>query len=456
MSLKARLSLSAGAAMGAATLLISAVIYFGVSSQLHAQIDFSLRDRAQTLAAIAGRGGNPFYFRETRESGPEFPYPIPDDKLGGPTGLTQFVLTNGTVLRPAEQDVAIPTNEATQDVAQGRRQAFYSSMNLEGGHIRVLTTPFGRGAALQVARPLDEVDQVLAKLVGILGALMVAGSVLAAGLARVVSSAALTPVRDLTEAAEKVATTKDLAHRIARKGSDELGRLASSFNAMLEALDASLKAQRRLVADASHELRTPLTSLRTNIEVLAKADSLSGVEKEKLLRDVVGQLDELTVLMADLIDLARGDEPELETEEVRLDLLTGDAVERARRHWPSVRFVTDLQESTVRAIPSRIEKAVMNLLDNAAKWSPPDGEVHVEVAGGQVRIRDHGPGISESDLSQVFDRFYRADDARGMAGSGLGLAIVRQVASSHRGTVTAANAEDGGGAVMTLTLPSSS
>jgi two-component system, OmpR family, sensor histidine kinase MprB len=285
--------------------------------------------------------------------------------------------------------------------------------------------------------------------------MMVAGSVLAAGLARIVSSAALTPVRDLTEAAEKVATTKDLAHRISRERSDELGRLASSFNAMLEALDASLKAQRQLIADASHELRTPLTSLRTNIEVLAKAGSLSGVEKEKLLQDVVGQLDELTVLMADLIDLARGDEPDLESEDVRLDLLTVDAVERARRHWPNVRFVTDLRECIVRAIPSRIEKAIMNLLDNAAKWSPPDGEVHVQVAGGEVRIRDHGPGISESDLPQVFDRFYRADEARGMAGSGLGLAIVRQVASSHGGSVTARNAEDGG-AVMTLALPSTS
>ncbi|MDQ4149322.1 MAG: HAMP domain-containing histidine kinase [Actinomycetota bacterium] len=452
MSLKARIALSAGAAMAAAMLLISAVIFLGVRSQLRAQIDIALRDRAQQIAEVAARFGTPPYPRQLQEQGSPFPYDVPDPKLGGPTGLAQFVLLNGAVVRPADQDVVIPTDDGTREVARGRRPAFYSDMNVEGGHIRVLTTPFGRGVALQVARPLDEVDQVLARLVGILAALAVAGSVMAAGLARVVSSTALTPVRELTEAAEKVATTKDLAHRIAAGGSDELGRLASSFNAMLEALDASVKAQRQLVADASHELRTPLTSLRTNIEVLSKAESLSIEERQKLLADVVGQLDELTALMADLIDLARGDEPELEMEDVRLDLLTMDSVERAKRNWPHVRFVTELEETTVRAIPSRLERAIMNLLDNAAKWSEPNADVYVRVANGEMKIRDHGPGIAAADLPQVFDRFYRADDARGMPGSGLGLAIVRQVASAHGGSVTAENAEDGG-AVLTLTLP---
>lgn len=452
MSLKARLSLSAGAAMATAMLLISGVIFFGVRSQLRAQIDGALHDRAQTFAAIAGQLGSPFYRAESHDRMREFPYEVPQSRFGGPEGLTQFVLQSGAVLRPPDQDVAIPVNDQTRDVATGKREQFFDDLNVDGAHIRVLTTPFGRGIALQVARPLDEVDQILGKLFLILAAMMIAGTVLAAGLARVVASTALIPVRDLTEAAERVATTKDLAHRIARRGSDELGRLASSFNAMLEALDASLKAQRQLVADASHELRTPLTSLRTNIEVLARAESMSTEERDRLLSDVIGQLDELTLLMSDLIDLARGDEPGLEPEEVRLDLLVQDAVERARRHWPNVRFRTDLSESSVKAIPTRIERALMNLLDNAAKWSPPDGLVEVVVSGAQVTVRDAGPGISDSDLPQVFDRFYRADDARGMAGSGLGLAIVRQIVSSHGGTVSARNGKDGG-AVLTVTLP---
>ena len=452
MSLKARLSLSAGVAMAAAMLLISGVIFYGVRSQLRAQIDGALHDRAQSFAAIAGQLGSPFYRAESHDRMREFPYEVPQSRFGGPEGLTQFVLLSGPVLRPPEQDVAIPVNSRTREVASGQEEQFYDDMNVDGAHIRVLTTPFGRGIALQVARPLNEVDQILGKLVLILAAMLIAGTVLAAGLARVVASTALTPVRDLTEAAEKVATTKDLAHRITRRGSDELGRLASSFNAMLEALDASLKAQRQLVADASHELRTPLTSLRTNIEVLARADSLSADEKNRLLRDVIGQLDELTLLMSDLIELARGDEPGLEPEEVRLDLLVQDAVERARRHWPNIQFHTELSESTVKAIPSRIERAMMNLLDNAGKWSPPYGLVEVIVANGEVTVRDAGPGISASDLPQVFDRFYRADDARGMAGSGLGLAIVRQIVSAHGGTVSASNGR-GGGAVLTVTLP---
>jgi two-component system sensor histidine kinase MprB len=309
-----------------------------------------------------------------------------------------------------------------------------------------------QGAALQVAFPLDEVDQFLRRLILILGSVMVGGTVLAAGLGRVVASTALSPVRDLTHAAEKVAMTKDLAHRIAREGSDELGRLASSFNAMLEALDASLKAQRQLVADASHEIRTPLTSLRTNIEVLAKTDALSPSEKDNLLGDVIGQLDELTVLMGNLIELARGEEPDVEAEEVRLDLLVESAVERAQRNWPEVRFVSRLSPSTVQAIPTRVERAIMNLLDNAAKWSPQQGEVEVTVSDGEVRVRDQGPGISAADLPYVFDRFYRAADARGMPGSGIGLAIVRQVATSHGGWASAENA-DGGGAILKLALP---
>jgi two-component system sensor histidine kinase MprB len=213
---------------------------------------------------------------------------------------------------------------------------------------------------------------------------------------------------------------------------------------MLRALEESTRAQRQLVADASHELRTPLTSLRTNIEVLASERTLPPGERERLLNDVVEQLGEMTTLIAELIDLARGDEHATEREEVRLDLLTADAVERARRNRPAVTFTTDLQESVVHGVPANIERAVANLLDNAAKFSAPGGKVEVRVDDGAVTVRDHGPGIAEEDLPYVFDRFYRAPAARGLPGSGLGLAIVRQVAEAHGGAVVAERAEGGG------------
>jgi two-component system sensor histidine kinase MprB len=256
-------------------------------------------------------------------------------------------------------------------------------------------------------------------------------------------------VRRLTKTAEAVTKTRDLSQRIepSATGDDELGRLAGSFNTMLGALEESSRAQRQLVADASHELRTPLTSLRTNIEVLARGNRLAPDDRERLLDDVIEQIDEMTALIGELIELAREARPDAIEEparDVRLDELAAEAVERARRNRPEVEFMTDFDESLVHGTPSRIERAVANLLDNAAKWSPPGGPVEVAVRAGEVSVRDHGPGIADEDLPYVFDRFYRSRGARGMPGSGLGLAIVKQVAESHGGTVVAEKPADGG------------
>ncbi len=277
------------------------------------------------------------------------------------------------------------------------------------------------------------------------------GVVIAAGLGLVVARAALAPVTRLTETAEHVTETRDLSQRIEVSGRDELSRLAVSFNTMLAALEESTRAQRQLVADASHELRTPLTSVRTNIEVLAGDRALPSGERGRLLSDVVEQLGEMTTLIAELIELARAEQQIAEPEDVRLDLLVTDAVERARRNRPGVAFATELDESVVHGVPTTIERAVTNLLDNAAKWSPPGATVDVTVRNGRLAVRDHGPGIADEDLPYVFDRFYRARSARGMPGSGLGLAIVRQVAEAHGGEVVAERAE-GGGTRMVLDL----
>jgi two-component system sensor histidine kinase MprB len=315
----------------------------------------------------------------------------------------------------------------------------------------VITVPYTGGFAVQIARPLTEVDHSLGRIRFFLILIAAAGIAVAAAVGLAVTRAALAPVRRLTEASERVTETGDLSERIDATGRDELNRLATSFNTMLAALQESTRAQRQLVADASHELRTPLTSLRTNIEVLASERTLPTGERERLLSDVVEELGEMTSLIAELIALARAEQQPVEPEDIRLDLVAADAVERVRRSRPGVTFETELEESLVNGDPQTIERAVANLIDNAAKWSPKGGAVEVGVRAGLVTVRDHGPGIDDEDLPYIFDRFYRARSARGMPGSGLGLAIVRQVAEAHGGEVKAERAE-GGGTVMSLRL----
>jgi two-component system sensor histidine kinase MprB len=259
-------------------------------------------------------------------------------------------------------------------------------------------------------------------------------------------------VRRLTATAEHVSETRDLSQRIEAAGDDELARLATSFNTMLEALDRSQDAQRQLVADASHELRTPLTSLRTNVEVLARSGRMPAAERRVVLADLVAQLDELTVLVADLVELARdGGRAEEELEDVRLDELVADALERARRRFPAADFHSELEPTVVRGAPERLHRAVANLLDNAARWSPSGEPIDVVVRDGELVVRDRGPGIAADDLDKIFDRFYRSPASRGLPGSGLGLAIVRQIAERHGGRVSAERPDEGG-ALLRLEL----
>jgi two-component system sensor histidine kinase MprB len=234
---------------------------------------------------------------------------------------------------------------------------------------------------------------------------------------------------------------------------------------MLTSLAASRARQRQLVADAGHELRTPLTSLRTNLDLLAQAQAqaqaepgdakLSAVDRAELLADVRAQVQELAVLVGDLVELAREDPPPLTDEPVDLADVVARAVERVSRRAAAVEFTVDAQAWVVRGDPAALERAVTNLLDNAAKWSPPGGTVTVTLREGELRVLDEGPGIADADLPRVFDRFYRSPEARTMPGSGLGLAIVRQAAERHRGSVTADRGE-GGGTLMTLRIPAAS
>jgi two-component system sensor histidine kinase MprB len=378
---------------------------------------------------------------------------LPDQKLGGATGYAQLVQPDGQVLGSGGSGSGLPVTAATRAVADGRRPSFFSDATVAGTHVRVLTerAPVESGV-WQVALPLTDVDSTLGRLELVLAIVCLGGIALAAALGLLVSRAALVPVRRLTGAAEEVARTQDLGHRIPAGEHDELGRLAASFNTMLAALERSRLAQRQLVSDASHELRTPLTSVRANLDALAMGSQLSERDRARAIAAARAQLSELTVLVGDLVDLSNTEIDAVEVEDVRLDLAVAGAVERARLHAPECVFGLDASPCLVRAAPARLDRAIANLLDNAVKWGPSAGPVEVRVRDGRLDVRDHGPGISAEDLSRVFDRFYRAPAARGLPGSGLGLAIVRQVAETHGGSVHAANDPDGG-ARLTLELP---
>jgi len=438
MSLRSRLTLVSAAAVAVAVALASVGTYVAAREVLRGQVDDTLRERADVAELRGGAGRLAL----------AFPGVDPDEvplfaQLVGPDRI--FDVRGNVTLPP----------ELGYEVARGAREEAIVDRDVEGVHWRVLTRQIGPGLAVQVARPLTEVDQTLDKLLLILAFFTLGGIALAAGLGRVVASAALAPLRGMSEATRHVATTQDLSRRIDVSGRDELSELATDFNRMLEELERSVDAQRQLVADASHELRTPLTSLRTNVELLARRKGLSQAERRRMLADAVAQVEELGSLVGDVVELARGNRTDVELEDVRLDELVAAEVERMRRHVRGVDFRAELEPSLVRASPERLGRAIRNLLDNAAKWSPEGETVEVTVRDGTVLVRDRGPGIPEEDLDRVFDRFYRAPSARGLPGSGLGLAIVRDVAEAHGGRVSAERPDSGGTRLRLELLPTS-
>ena len=455
MSFRRRIVVLVAAAVATAVLGASALVYVVMRGELNAQLDNRLRAQAPRALVVSARVAAPV------RGLTRFRLPAPRDVIAvpGPLGaagaVAQLLTQQGEVVGGR---AGLPVTERTQAVAAGEANAYFSNATVGGVEVRMLTVPGPDGSALTIAAPRGEVDGALRRLLLILVLVSGAGIAVAAWLGVLVARRALAPVQRLTAATEHVAATKDLSRRIEVEGDDELARMARSFNTMLAALDGARAAQRQLVADASHELRTPLTAVRTSVEALARAPA-NGVPRAKrahALATAQAQLEDLSVLVGDLVDLARPAVPRAgeEVEDVRLDLVVEEAVERARRHAPAARFELDAQETFVRGVPARLHRAVANLLDNAVKHGGADGRIEVEVRGGEVRVRDHGPGIAPDDLPHVFDRFWRAPGARGLPGAGLGLAIVRQVAEAHGGSVRAEAPGDGSGARLVLSLPS--
>ncbi len=437
-SLASRVILLTTIAVGASVALVALAAYVTVRHQLQSTMDESLHRRAYEGAQ----------YDPTRYQ----PSDIPAFVQGASDSRVGYVLADGTTYITQKR-----TTFGAPELAVARGDSRYSCRTLSTpeGDFRVAAVPTGReGIAFVVAQSLDSNEHTLDKL-GLVMFLFGAAGVIAAALAGWgVARNGLRPVRRLTDKAEEIARTEKL-DPIEVEGNDEIARLARAFNAMLTALSASRDRQRQLVADAGHELRTPLTSLRTNLDLLTQADrqgGLSEASRAELLDDVRFQIEELTTLIGDLTELARDEPIQLALEEVDLADVTERAVERVRRRASSLHFDTHVEPWTVTGEPAALERAVTNLLDNAAKWSPPLGVVTVRLVDGTLMVSDEGRGIAEADLPHVFDRFYRSPESRTLPGSGLGLSIVRQVAERHGGTVRVGVAESGGAAFW-MTIP---
>ena len=440
-SLASRVAVLTTVALGVSIAILSMTAYVVMRQQLISSLDQSLLNRAHkatsdtTLSGIAAGD-------------------VPVWVLGAADVRIILINAEGRGM----SGTAIPSftlGEPEYAVVTGQRESVVRTLvTQEGERYRVATVRAGSGQALILAQPLTETDRTLGKLGGVLfvfGALGVLAALLAGWL---VARNGLRPVRRLTHAVERIAETEDLTP-LRVEGDDEVARLATAFNQMLLALGASRDRQRRLVADASHELRTPLTSLRTNLDLLRQAEGNSALPAEarlELLDDVRAQIEELSALVGDLVELAR-DEPTARTvAEVDLAEVVDRAVTRVRRRAQQVSFDVDLEPWRVVGDASGLERAVTNLLDNASKWSPAEGTVTVRLAEGMLTVDDQGSGIAESDRPHIFERFYRAEESRAMPGSGLGLAIVQQVIDRHGGRIDVSQAPSGG-ARFTVWLP---
>jgi two-component system, OmpR family, sensor histidine kinase MprB len=454
MSLRRRIAAATALSVAAVAIAVGIVGYVSTRSHLIGEIKSELRARTAPYLR-AHRGGalrlRPFAGRQGLSAGRQAAIP-PGPALGGAPGYFQFVYPDGKVVAPIGGKAQLHVDARVLAVAKRESGSFFTTAKVRGIHAEVLTVsdPAG-GYAVQVALPLTGTDSVLNGLLLPYGLLLGGGVLLGLLLGAAVSRSALAPIERFLRRSERVDVDREHPGRLEESGASELRRLAASFNRTLEALERSIEAQRGLVADASHELRTPIAALRSNIQIFLESDRLPPDDRTGLQRSIIDELDELTAVVADVMELARGAAPGSVREPVELDVLVREAVERARRRSPDIRFELDLEPTVIEAAAEQVARAVGNVIDNACKWSPAAGAIAVGLHDGILTVRDHGPGFDERDLEHVFDRFYRADDARRLPGSGLGLAIVKQAADAHDGDARALNA-DGGGALLEVSF----
>jgi two-component system sensor histidine kinase MprB len=440
-SLASRVILMTTMAVCFAVALVSLGAYITVKASLENSLDDSLVSRAHEAAK-----SNALQILLSQEK-------LPAAVLGAGDVRMFIVYSNGThtndrgpVLQIGDQEFAVANGDSDKSIR-----------TIESGSIdyRVVTVPYVQdGSALIIAQNMAPQERVLKRLGAVMLLFGLAGVIGATAAGWAVARNGLRPVRRLTRNVERIARTEDL-QPLPVEGDDEIARLATAFNDLLVGLSASRDRQRRLVADASHELRTPLTSLRTNLDLLLQADAGAGLDataRAELLEDVRAQIEEMSTLVGDLVELARDEPLRTVVEQVDLAEVVDRAVARARRRGSGLTFDVDTEPWWVTGESASLERAVTNLLDNAVKWSPSGGTVRIRLSHGTLTVDDEGPGIAPGDRDHVFERFYRSEESRSMPGSGLGLSIVRQVIERHSGNVRV-DENDGGGTRMVLQVP---
>ncbi len=428
LSWRAKVVIAVAVAVLAGVLLSSATIYIVVRHDLYHRVDAALR-RENDLVLQNGISEIVKPRKATLARLSELPT------------LVQLVNSKGDVIAAQNASVHLPVTSLARRVAggDGRISGSFDDLTISGIPVRMLVAPYGNGQAIEVIKPVGSIQNELDRLLVVLVIVSSTGVLFALLLGLLVAGAALRPIRRLTRAVERVEKTGDLHERIEVGKQDEIGRLASALNSMLGVLETTQRAQRQLVADASHELRTPLAGLRTNVEVLAESESLPPTERVQLVDDIRLQFDNLTALISDLVDLAREDEgvkADEPYEVVYLDDIVMTSINRLKLAYPDILVENNVEVTPLRGSRARLERAVFNILDNAAKWSPAGKPIQVNLVGNELSVRDSGPGMSSRDLEHAFDRFYRGQASRRVPGFGLGLAITRRIVESHGGSIT--------------------
>jgi signal transduction histidine kinase len=424
MSLRTRVAVAVGVVVFCVLAIVAVVIYPAVGANLRGKNDQSLVQVAKEAPTIAGK------LKQAGTVGQLVPF-----------GTTQLQILPGATVGPTNGFVGITDHDV--QVARGNDKPYFHDEAYGSVVYRIYTMQFpgNPGVLVRVAQPVSDAASTQTALGWLLFILIPAGAIGAAAVARLAAGRVLRPVSRLTETVERIGATGDLSAPIQTPGRDEISRLGQAFAAMTAALDESVGAQRRLVADASHELRTPLTSLTTNLELLAEQPD--DPSAPALAAAALAEAGELRMLINDLVELARDGQASFHIEDVRLDLVAERVAARAAGRAPGLRYELDCRPTLVRGDLDALERAIGNLVDNALKWSSPDGRIRISAAGGTVEVSDDGPGIPVDDLPYIFDRFYRSAQARALPGSGLGLAIVRRIADMHDGTVEAIPLQQG-------------
>ncbi|MFE3587405.1 sensor histidine kinase [Streptomyces niveus] len=449
LPLRSRLAMLVATAVAVAVAAAAVACWLLTRAQLEAELDNSLRNTSAPPGLVQD------LVNRCSPSGAS------SKTANSPFAYIQIVDSDGNrCVESSSQPVKI--QPADLDVALGTKDSsLHNSTTEDGAPVRVRTTPARIGPAriaVSISRPLGEIDASLNRLALLLTAVAGAGVIGAGAAGLWIARTGLRPVDGLTRAVEHVARTEDLSLRIPAEGEDEIARLSRSFNSMTAALASSRDRQAQLIADAGHELRTPLTSLRTNVELLARSDetgrAIPPEDRTALMASVKAQMTELAALIGDLQELSRPDAPDPgPLQVVALHTIVESALERARLRGPDLTIEVALHPWYVRAEPAALERALVNVLDNAVKFSPPGAAVEVALSTqGELTVRDHGPGIPADELPYVFERFWRSPSARALPGSGLGLSIVARTVQQTGGEVALRRAA-GGGTVAAIRIP---